>query len=583
MPELCPGLRGEERVTMTTIREMFDETVRLRPGAPAQRFARSGGGWTVRTYVELRDRVAVVAGLLDTLGLGPPGSRMGLMLENGPAWQEIYLALAGTGRTVVPLDPRLQAGEVLHILRDAEVCALFVSAKLRPLVETVLPDLPLLRRLILVDPDQEAPAASVAPLPERMVWDYAALFAAAQPIPAVASWAASPRPAADDLASILYTSGTTGVPKGAMLSHGNFCANVAGTRQAIRLDPDDDYLVVLPLFHAYSFTANFLAPVAMGSCMSFVRSLKTIAEDLRLLRPTMLFTVPLMAEKLYAKVQARIDGSRVARLLLGLGMRRIVARQIIAGLGGRLRLLGVGGAPCPREVAEGFVRLGVPILEGYGLTEAAPGVCYADLGIWKPGTVGRPLPNLEVRLEQPDASGVGELCVRGPSVMKGYYRRPEATAEVIDAEGWLHTGDLVSIGDDGLVRIRGRRKALIVNREGKNIYPEEVEQLIGKSTLFRDVLVLGYTLAHETGERVGAIVTPDPEAVKAHCGGTLLADDEVVALLRREVHACCAVAADYKRPRKIEVRMAPLARTSTMKIRRGVYAGQLDESAAGTR
>ena len=221
--------------------------------------------------------------------------------------------------------------------------------------------------------------------------------------------------------------------------------------------------------------------------------------------------------------------------------------------------------------------LDMPIIEGYGLTEAAPIVSIRPYDDDHVGTIGIPLDNIEVKLDAADANGVGELLVRGPIVMRGYLGNPEATAETLDADGWLHTGDLASRDADGFLTIRGRKKALIVNREGKNIYPEEVEICIGRDRRVQDVVVVGYTEKGEVGEKVGAIVVPDMDFFTAENGGRTPEWAKVEAKMRKTVAARCKSLADYKTPRKVVVYKDPLVRTSAGKVRRFTYQGALDE------
>ncbi len=552
-----------------TIRNMLDDAARTLPAAIAQRFHTSEG-WVARTYAVLRERVEHCAAVLLELGV-KPRDRVALMLDNCPEWQEIYLSLAGSGVSVVPLDPKLREQEVAHILNDSETSMIFAGGRLKSLIANILPDLPKLRALVLVDGE-----TSHEPVHGRACWDYDKLLEkTAEKISAAREWFSRHLPAADDIASIIYTSGTTGRPKGAMLTHNNFCTDVEGALRAVRFYQTDNFFVVLPFFHSYSFTANFMIPLKSGACMSFVRSIKTITEDLRVLKPTIFLGVPLMIEKLYDKIAENIRGNPLARLLLFLGIKAPVRKKILSSMGGNMRLLGVGGAPCSIDVIKGFQHFGINILEGYGLTEASPGVAFSDLDLYKAGTVGRVIPNAEARLDNPDANGIGELWVRGPMVMKGYYNNPEATAEVITPDGWLKTGDLASMDNQQRITIRGRCKALIVNREGKNIYPEEIEQIIAKSPFIQDVIVLGYVVDGETGERVGALLTPNTDAIAAAKGS--LSTDAVEDLLRDEVLRLSATLADYKRPRKIEIRHETLERTSTLKVRRITYQGSLDE------
>nr|HPO38922.1 AMP-binding protein [Kiritimatiellia bacterium] len=338
----------------------------------------------------------------------------------------------------------------------------------------------------------------------------------------------------------------------------------------------DDFLVVLPLFHAFSFTANFVVPLVKGCGMYFVESLRTVGDDIKTLRPSIFIAVPLLAEKLFAKIDDKLKHNTVAQLLIKAGLGSLVGKKVLKGLGGRLRFLIVGGAPCPLHVLQGFRRLGVPIVEGYGLTECSPVVSITNIRQARIGTIGKKLPNIEVRLADTNEQGVGELQVRGPIVMKGYFKNLTATREAFDGD-WLRTGDLASIDAEGFLTIRGRKKALIVNREGKNIYPEEVENVIARDPLIADVIVIGYTVGNVPGERVGAIVTPDLEALAAAHDGAEPPWPVIEQLVRDRVRAQCACLTDYKHPRKIIVQCEPLERTSIQKVRRCVYQGKLNE------
>ena len=560
-----------------TIRVLLDHTLQSTPDAVAMRF-RTQRVWSARTYREWLVRVRQAAEVAGQLGLVPGGAPVGLLLENGPQWMEIYAALAGTGVTVVPLDPKLRPPEIAFILADAGAVALYASGKHRADLEKILPQLPCLKTLVFV----EGSASACAPGGDRKCLDYeSALGQAAAAAALPGAWFDRHRPEPASLASIIYTSGTTGKPKGAMLTHGNFCADVHGCTGVITdLSCADNFLVVLPLFHAFSFTANFLLPLSRGSCMSFVESLRTISEDLKTVRPTVFMAVPLLVEKMYERVEAAMQASRAARVLLACGLGRMVGRKVRQGMGGRLRYFLVGGAPCPVRVLQGFRRLGIRVIEGYGLTEASPVVTLSRADNARPGTIGYQLPNIEIRLAGKNEQGVGELQVSGPIVMQGYYRNETATAAAFDGN-WLRTGDLASMDADGYITIRGRSKALIVNREGKNIYPEEVEQCLAHDPVVLDVIVIGYHDAGETGEKVGAILVPNPEVVQARHGGVMPPWGEVEALMRQVVHAQCRDLADYKHPRKIEVRREPLERTSTQKVRRAVYLGQLDVTHMG--
>ncbi len=502
-----------------------------------------------------------------------PGSEpVAIILDNGPEWIETYLANAATGVAVVPLDPKLRASEVAYVLNDSGAVAVFTDTRHLDLLENILPGLPAVRTIVVTDGGREP----LAPIAGRPCYDYETLRESVRGQPS--AWYAAHVPVPQDVASIIYTSGTTGKPKGAMLTHLNFCSDALGSLDAISeiVTSKDDFLIVLPFFHAFSFTANFVVPLVKGCGMSFVESLRTIGDDIKTLRPSAFIAVPLLAEKLFDKIDGKIKRSVVARCLMKVGLGRLVGRKVLKSLGGRLRFLIVGGAPCPIHVLEGFRKLGVPIVEGYGLTECSPVVSITNIRQARIGTIGKKIPNIEIRLADADEQGVGELQVRGPIVMKGYFKNIAATREAFDGE-WLRTGDLASIDADGFLTIRGRKKALIVNREGKNIYPEEVENVIAQDPLIADVIVLGYTVGQVPGERVGAIIAPDWEALAATHNGAEPSLQEVETLVRERVRKQCANLADYKHPRKIIVQREPLERTSIQKVRRCAYQDKLNE------
>ncbi len=548
-----------------TIRDFFDDAVSRYPQRPAQVFFR-GGQWTTRTYDDLRARVMRASEAIRRLGVEPARHNVALILENCPEWQEIYLALACIGLTVVPIDPKLRPREVSHILRDSGAAAIFAGVKQFEALGETLADLPLVGKCVCVNPGAGTPGGGLLDY-ETLVADTSA---------GTAGWRFPEKPSDDTIASLIYTSGTTGEPKGVMLSHANFAADALAAAEAVNFNKDDNFLAVLPFFHTYSFTGNFLLPLCQGACTSFARSIKTIADDMRTLRPSVLLAVPLLVEKIYAKVNKGIRENLLARALVAAGFGRTIGRRVINSLGGRLRLIAIGGAPADRRVLKGLDRLGIPTLEGYGLTECAPLVAYPTLGNFRIGTVGKVLPCMDYKVIDRDETGAGELCVRGPNVMRGYYRNPEATSAVIDADGFLHTGDVVRTDEAGNISICGRRKAMIVNREGKNIYPEEIEQVVCRSPYVAEALALGYRTPGETGEHVGLIVQADDDACAA-LGDSAEARD--AALLAEVKRLCNEGLADYKVPRKIALRHEAFELTSTMKVRRAAYVGSLDEMA----
>jgi long-chain acyl-CoA synthetase len=322
-----------------------------------------------------------------------------------------------------------------------------------------------------------------------------------------------PGPAPDDLAAIVYTSGTTGRPKGVMLSHRNIVSNVYAVLANMPVFPADVFLSFLPLSHALERTAGYYLPMAAGATVVFARSVQALMNDLARVRPTVLISVPRIYERAYRTIRESLAHRPVSRAAFALAVRigwgrlerasreadrpplleraiwplldRWIAARVRRSFGGRLRAAVSGGAPIPPSVGKAFLALGVPLLQGYGLTESSPVVASNRPGDNALESVGPPLPGVEVKIGEHD-----ELLVRSPSVMLGYWHRPEDTARVLDAEGWLHTGDQAAI-EDGLLYIRGRIKDIIVTSTGEKIAPADLESAILADPLFEQVMVLG--------------------------------------------------------------------------------------------
>ncbi len=557
-----------------TIRSLFDTAVAERPNAVMMEYLADGGERKTISFAETEATVRKLAEVFDTAGIDPRKRPVALILENCPEWIETYLALAGTAIPVVPMDPKLRAAEVSYILKDSGTCAIVTDLAHVQLLETVLPDLPAVQTVFIRQSvgDKEVPekiaGRTCIALETRIEVD------AKRALTAEGRYARV-KPTEDDVSALIYTSGTTGFPKGAQITHGNFVTDAIG---AIELVPhftsSDRFLVVLPLFHAFSFTANFMICLTVHSRMQFVRSLRTVGEDMKIFQPTTLMAVPLLVEKFAAKIDNALRTNRALLFLQSLHLRGLVKHLIAKSLGGKLKLVITGGAPCGTEVIATMRQFGISVIEGYGLTEASPIATINPVEKPKIGTIGKKIPNIEIRIDNPNEQGVGELCVKGPIVMKGYLNRPEDTAEALQ-DGWLHTGDLASMDDEGYVTIRGRKKALIVNREGKNIYPEEVELCIGRDKRLLDILVLGYHDGQEVGEKVGAIIVPDVKQF-TNADGSQKSEEEIAAEVRTSVQTQCGDLATYKHPRLVDVRFEPLKRTAAMKIQRKPYQGTLD-------
>ena len=557
---------------MSTLRSLLLDAVAQSPDSVFLRW-KADGAWRTWTYAETAARARAVAEALGALGCRP-GDRVAMLMENRPEWVCVYLGIVSCGLTAVPIDAKLRAGEVSHVLRDSEAVAVFGSGRCGPLLREIMGTLRFLRSVVLLDgaagEDRREGAVRVC--------DFDRLLAAVGPgAEAPASFFDRHVAREGDVASIIYTSGTTGRSKGAMLTHANFCAQfVALTR--FTATRDDNFLLVLPLHHAFAFTANFLLPMACQCQVSMVENLRTIPENMGEVRPTVLVAVPLLAEKILAVADRRLRAGSLSRALCAVGLSRIPGRRALRAFGGRVRLLISGGAPADPAMLRAWRRLGVNAIEGYGLTETAPICTLNPERAVRYGTVGPAIPGHEMRVAEPNEEGVGELEFRGPSVMKGYFRNEDATREAFDGD-WFRTGDMGRMDAEGYVTITGRKKSLIVNREGKNIYPEEVELVLNACPHVLESVVLGYRLPGEsTGEHVGAILVADMDRFARERNRTdvdsasPLSDDQIREICIAEVRDAVRQLAAYKHPRRIRVRFEPLERTQTHKIKRYLYS-----------
>ncbi|MBT3295702.1 MAG: AMP-binding protein [Verrucomicrobia bacterium] len=553
---------------MTTIKQAFVKTYQQQADRVALRY-KADGAWLEITWRELMARVRQVSEILNKMKV-KPGQRVAIHMDNCRQWPELYLGIVSVGCTAVPVDAKLRPQEVAHILRDSEAEAIFSSARTYPTLREIESHLPALSTAVLIDGEKVMPIQN-----GRIRYiDYETTMSDVREASEKDDCLFNRRePSEDDVASIIYTSGTTGRQKGAMLTHANFASNVESMMKCIDLGPSDNLLLVLPLHHAFAFTVNLLVPVFSGAQISFIQSLKTVGENTREVSPTVLVGVPLLLEKIYARIMAGLKKKPAAYFLYRAGLKAPVIKGIKQKLGGKLRFCVVGGAPSSIDTITGYAELGIPVIEGYGLTETAPVLTFNPFDAPLPGSVGKALPGVEVQIKDPNEEGIGEITARGPNIMKGYFKNPQATAEVMDGD-WFLTGDMGFINEDGYVIITGRKKSLIVNREGKNIYPEEVETQILKSNFVMETIVLGYTIEGETGERVGAIVVPDEEAMadrRKHRKHPI-SDAELTQLMVDEVKRVTNDISDYKRPRRIQVRSEEFEKTSTSKVKRYLYA-----------
>jgi long-chain acyl-CoA synthetase len=571
---------------METLRDLFEFAVKTYPSRKELLRIRAGKGWQSYTVKEFARSTRETAARLARAGV-TSGDRVALFVENRPEWHILDFACHILGAVPVPLYATLPAHQVRYIVGDSRSKMLMVSGRERARTALeVAEDLPG-TRVVGVDPGLAEGLECLQDLT----------------LPPPRKWPEPPALGGDDLASIIYTSGTTGEPKGVMLSHRNFISQVNTVRPLYPITERDICMSFLPLSHVFERTVDYVF-FDRGSQINYVESIERVPSQLTEIRPTIMVSVPRLYERSYIKIISKVQqeggakrrlfgwalrvgrevrgaewrGERASAFLRGqfAVARSRVFSKVLDRLGGRLRFSISGGAPLAREVAEFFDIVGLPILQGYGLTESSPVIAANRLEANRLGSVGQVFPGVEVRIA-PD----GEILARGPNIMLGYWNKPEATAEVIDGDGWLHTGDVGYLDSDGYLFITDRKKDIIVTSGGKNVAPQPVEGRLGATPYIAQAVLIGDKFPYLT-----ALIVPNFENLEAHFTGKgvlglerseMAQHPETEALVAAAVKQVNGELAIHERIRRFTVLTREFSLeegelTPTMKVRRRVIA-----------
>jgi long-chain acyl-CoA synthetase len=514
-------------------------------------------GDTTYTYRQLKQAVVKLKNHLLELGL-QKGDKFSVMGENSPEWAISYLAIVRSGMICVPVDRLSQDAEIIHILTRSESKGIIVSETYLDKINELKGEIKNVKHIIpmsaitKVSPKKDYPVEGIDP---------------------------------KGLAVLIFTSGTTGTSKAVMLSHYNIMCNMKSVERFIEINEKDTLCSIIPMHHTFEGTAGFLFPLFRGAAIYYPPSLKPtdILATMKESKVSCLIAVPLLFEKFVGAVYRKVASGPVTTKILfnaisGIGsiapfLRKPLFARVRREMGlGNLRIACAGGAALTEKVAKALQLLAVPILQGYGLTETSPVLSVSPLEKPNVKSVGVAIPDVEIKIDDPDENGIGEIIARGPNIMLGYYKNEAATKEVLK-DGWLYTGDLGYMDKEGYIYITGRKKSLIVTQTGKNIQPEEIEEKLIKSEWVKEVLVVPRIDQETKKEQICALIFPDYERLEQHSQeqGIDMSELDVENIYKELVREVNEALPIYKKVTEFEIRDEEFPKTSTQKIKRHLF------------
>ncbi len=537
---------------------------------------RPGGAYRPIDFHQLREDVDGLGTALLNMGLS--GKKIAVIGENRYEWVVTYLAtVCGTG-VVVPLDRELPTNEIANLLSRSEATAVVYSSKLETSVLESVKEVESVEYLISMDKKHHDESIGFYSLKQLIVQGR-------QLVKEEKRYFIETEIDNEALCSILFTSGTTGMAKGVMLSHKNITANVYNMSKYVDVSQNQTGLSVLPMHHTYELTCHVFTSIYQGCTVAICEGLKYIVKNMAESKATILLGVPLIFESMHKKVwkKAELSGKadkmraavQLAKKLEKFNIKSMkkLFKAVHQAMGGNMQLFISGAAAIDPEVIEDFNAMGVTMIQGYGMTENAPIIAVNKDRYHKAASVGFPMPGTEVQIVDQDESGVGEIICKGDSVMLGYYNDPGETARVIK-DGWLYTGDYGYFDRDGFLYISGRKKNVIITKNGKNVFPEEIELYLNKNSLIKEVVVYG--LNEEDGDTViCAEIVPDLESLEEEVGK--VSEGELRRILQDIIHSTNELMAPYKRVKRFEIRDTEFEKTTTKKIKRHSNYGQKEK------
>ena len=515
-------------------------------------YEKHDGQYRAITYKQFLEDVNALGTKLADMGL--KGEKIAVIGEASYNWAVSYMAVVCGVGVIVPLDKELPKEELINLINISGVKMIIYSPKVKTIDDDInvqykvpmgaeLDALMEEGRVLLANGDRSYLDTDID---------------------------------ADAMSILLFTSGTTGMAKGVMHSHRTICINLMSMPTMFKVVPEDIFLSVLPIHHTYECTCGFLCPIYMGAAVAYCEGLRHIVKNLKETKATIMLGVPLLFENIYKNIMKNIDkqGKRKtvekaikisnAARKIGIDLTHVLFKDIHNAIGGNMRCFICGAAAVDPEVAEGFRNLGIGFIQGYGLTECAPIAALNRVKHFKDDAAGLPLPGVEIKIADVNNEGIGEIFIKGGNLMLGYYENPELTADAI-TDGWYHSGDLGYIDKDGFVHITGRKKDIIVTKNGKNIFPEELETYLSRSEFIDDSLVMGKERGGDT--IIAAQIVPNYSEVEAKLGKDYT-QEQLVELIKDEITKVNNMVQGYKHILSFSIRLRPFAKTTTHKIQR---------------
>ena len=520
------------------------------------------------TFAELLEHILLFGSALKKLSL-KERTTIAVISENRVQWTLTYLTAMTFNHVIVPIDKNLTQSEIFNIIHESDAEVIVFSDNFHSMMGEA--KLVLKRLKLFISMDSAEPSENILSMPE--------LIRNATPI----MKNELPEIHLDEPAEIIFTSGSLGRAKGVMLSQRNLAANLYGMRSSFKIYTSDKFLSILPIHHTYECTCGQLCPVYSGASVWYSRSLKTIVEDMLRVKPTMVLGVPLIFEKMFRKIYKTIQADKVKSVVIRpmihitdfLSLfgwkesKKLIFKELHKNFGGNIRAFIVGGAAADPSVAKGLREFGFNFIQGYGLTETSPILALNRLEAFKDNAAGVPLPNVEIKIVDTDENGIGEIVAKGDSVMLGYYKNKTLTDSAI-VNGWFYTGDLGIIDEDGFLHISGRKKNVIITKNGKNVFPEEIEDALLLSTFVKEVLVYADKNTKEDDDVIAAQIVPDHESFieMSEKNNVPITSEFIKLTIGEAIKQVNKSLPSYKQVRKFTIRDNEFEKTTTQKIKR---------------